>query len=68
MLNELATPFIYRNIKLRRSILEASPDGFFKDAVRWIHSHAEHVAIEGMLDWDLAAQFLTKCRRLKTLT
>lgn len=67
-LNELAVPFIYRDIKLREIVLDPSAKRFPKDAARQIQCHAKHVTIQDTLDWDLAAQFLRKCRQLKTLT
>jgi hypothetical protein len=67
-LDEIAMPFIWRNVTLRKDILEISPHEFVKHAVRMIHLHGRHVIIKSVLDWDLAAEFMTKCRYLQTLT
>ncbi|KAH8769324.1 hypothetical protein BGZ57DRAFT_1006225 [Hyaloscypha finlandica] len=67
-LNEIAMPYIWRNMILRKDILEISPHEFVKHAVRMIHLHGRHVIIKSVLDWDLVAGFMTKCRYLQTLT
>jgi hypothetical protein len=53
---------------LRKDILEFSSDEFVKHVTRMIHLHGRHVTIKSVLDWDLAADFMTKFRCLKTLT
>jgi hypothetical protein len=52
---------------LRADIIGSSLEPKFEDTVRMIHSHVRHVEIKYVLDWDLVAGLLLKCRRLKTL-
>jgi hypothetical protein len=52
---------------LRADIIGSLLEPKFEDTVRMIHSHVRHVEIKYVLDWDLAADLLLKCRRLKTL-
>jgi hypothetical protein len=53
---------------LRKDILELSSDEFVTHVTRMINLHGRHVTIKAVLDWDLAADFMTKFRCLKTLT
>jgi len=53
---------------LRKDILRISSDEFVKHVVKMIHLHGMHLMIKSVLDWDLVAEFMTKCRRLKRLT